>query len=107
MSKDSDPIPEAVEALAAPGSLGKSACYEAGRAQTLSGFDDRLAREAVQGLVQSAIARKVDLAARLQQFRTLQAAAIAMSRNPAVAQTAEQLVRAIDVTLQELAAVKL
>ncbi|MGH1592214.1 hypothetical protein ACRBEV_32350 [Methylobacterium phyllosphaerae] len=70
------------------------------------GLDERLARELVQGLVQSAIARGVDPAARLQQFRTLQEAAIAMSRDPAVAQTAEQLVRAIDVTLQELAAVK-
>ncbi|MGH1592315.1 hypothetical protein ACRBEV_32855 (plasmid) [Methylobacterium phyllosphaerae] len=71
------------------------------------GLDERLARELVQGLVLSAIARGVDPAARLQQFRTLQEAAIAMSRDPAVAQTAEQLVRAIDVTLQELAAVKL
>ena len=106
MSEDSDPVPEAVEAFADPGSLGRSARYEAGQVQTLSGLDHRLAREVVQGLVRSAIARGVDPAARLQQFRTLQEAAIAMSRDPAVAQTAKQLVRAIDLSLQELPVVK-
>ena len=73
---------------------------------TAPGLDERLARELVQGLVQSAIAQGVDSAARLQQFRTLQQAAIAMARDPAVAQTAEQLVRAIDLSLQAMAAVK-
>lgn len=67
--------------------------------QQVPGFDERLARELVQGLVQSAIARGVDPAARLQQFRALQQAAIAISRDPAVARAAEHLVRAIDLTL--------
>jgi len=70
------------------------------------GLDERLARELVQGLVQSATARGVDPAARLREFRTLQEAAIAMSRDPAVARAAEQLVRAIGLALQELAPVK-
>ncbi|MGT2479363.1 hypothetical protein ACU4GR_11885 [Methylobacterium oryzae CBMB20] len=77
--------------------------------QTLSDFpnlDERFAREFVQGLVQSAIARGLDPAARLQQFRTLQQAAIAMSRDPATVRTAEQLVQAIDHALQELTLVK-
>jgi len=69
-------------------------------------FEERLAHEFVQGLVRSAIARGVDPVARLQQFRMLQQPAIVMSRDPAVAQAAEQLVRAIDLTLQELAAVQ-
>jgi hypothetical protein len=56
--------------------------------------------------VQSAIARGLDPAARLQQFRTLQQAAIAMSRDPATVRTAEQLVQAIDNALQELTLVK-
>lgn len=67
--------------------------------QQVLGFDECLARELVQGLVQSAIARGVDPAARLQQFRALQQAAIAISRDPAVARAAEHLVRAIDLTL--------
>ena len=70
------------------------------------GLDECLARELVQGLVQSAIARGTDPAARLREFRTLQEAAIAMSQDPEVAKTAERLVRAIDLALQELAAVK-
>lgn len=73
---------------------------------TSPGFDGHLAREFVQGLVRSAIAQGTDPAARLQQFRTLQQAAIVMSRDPAAAKTAEQLVRAIDLTLQEVTAVK-
>lgn len=72
----------------------------------MPGSDDRLAREFVQGLVQSAIARGVDPTARLQQFRMLQQAVIAMSRDPAAAQAAEQLVRAVDEALQELSPVK-
>lgn len=67
--------------------------------QQVPGFDEYLARELVQGLVQSAIARGVDPAARLQQFRALQQAAIAISRDPAVTRAAEHLVRAIDLTL--------
>jgi hypothetical protein len=67
--------------------------------QQVPGFDEYLARELVEGLVQSAIARGVDPAARLQQFRALQQAAIAISRDPAVARAAEHLVRAIDLTL--------
>jgi hypothetical protein len=39
---------------------------------TAPGLDERLAREMVQGLVQSAIARGVDPAARLGELRTLQ-----------------------------------
>ncbi|MHC2106438.1 hypothetical protein [Methylobacterium sp. CM6246] len=68
-------------------------------------FDDPLAREFVDGLVRSAIARRVDPVARLQQFRTLQQAVIVMSRDPGLAQTAEQIVHAIDRILEELAAV--
>ncbi|MGX9981738.1 hypothetical protein [Methylobacterium fujisawaense] len=84
----------------------KGACYHAEKVQTLADFDDDLAREFVRGLVQSAIARGVDPAARLQQFRTLQQAAIAMSKDPALAETAEQLVRAVDLALRDLAAVE-
>jgi len=40
--------------------------------------------------------------ARLQEFRTLQHAAAAMSQDSVVARTAEQLVRATDLALQEL-----
>jgi hypothetical protein len=72
-----------------------------------TGLNGRLARELIQGLVQSAIAQGADPVARLQEFRTLQEAAMAMSQDPSVARAAEQLVRAIDLTLQELAAVKL
>lgn len=70
------------------------------------GLDERLARELVQGLVQSAIARGVDPAARLREFRTLQQAVIAMSQAPDVAETAGRLVRAVDNALQELSPVK-
>ncbi|MGH1574370.1 hypothetical protein ACRAWG_31600 [Methylobacterium sp. P31] len=72
----------------------------------MNGFDERLACAFVHGLVQLAIERGVDPVDRLQQFRSLQQAAIVMSRDPPVAQTVEQLVRAIDLTLQELAAVQ-
>jgi predicted ArsR family transcriptional regulator len=73
---------------------------------TAPGLDDRLVHELVQGLVQSAIARGVDPATRLREFRTLQHAAGAMSQDPTIAETAERLVRAIDLALQELASVK-
>lgn len=79
---------------------------QAAKVQTLPGLDGHVARELVRGLVESAIAKGVDPAARLQQFRTLQQAAIAMSQNPAAAQTAERLVCAIDLILQELTTVK-
>ena len=62
-------------------------------------FDEHLAREFVQGLVRSALARGVDPAARLQLFRTLQQAVVVMTRDPAVAATAERLIRVIDLTL--------
>lgn len=65
-------------------------------------LDERLARELVQGLAQSAVARGTDPAARLLQFRTLQQAAIAMSPDPILSTTAEQLVRAVNLILQEL-----
>ena len=84
----------------------RSACDQAAKVQPLADLDERLARELVQGLVQSAIAREVDPVARLQEFRTLQEAAMAMSQDPAVAGTAERLVRAVDLTLQELTALK-
>lgn len=70
------------------------------------GLDERLARELVLGLVQSAIAREGDPAARLREFRTLQEAAMAVSQDPAVSKAAERLIRAIDLTLQELSQVK-
>lgn len=79
---------------------------QAAKVQTLPDLDGNVARELVRGLMESAIARGIDPAARLQQFRTLQQAAIAMSRNPAAAQPAERLVRAIDLSLQELTTVK-
>jgi len=69
----------------------------------MSNFDERLAHEFVQGLLRSALARRVDPSARLHQFRTLQLAAIAMSEEPAVVQAAEQLVRAVDLALHKLA----
>lgn len=65
-------------------------------------LDERLARELVQGLVQSATARGRDPVARLQEFRTLQQAAVAIARDAVVAQTAERLVREADLALQEL-----
>jgi hypothetical protein len=71
-----------------------------------SGLDERFARELVQGLVQSASARGEDPAARLREFRTLQQAAGAMSQDPAVAEAAERLVRAIDICLREFATAK-
>jgi hypothetical protein len=70
------------------------------------GLDERLARELVQGLVQSATARGADPGARLREFRTLQQAVIAMSQDPAGAETAERLIRAVDLALQDLAAMK-
>ncbi len=70
------------------------------------GLDERLARELVQGLIRSAIARGADPGARLREFRTLQQAVIAMSRDPATTQAAEQLVPAVDRALQELSSVK-
>lgn len=69
-------------------------------------FDEHLAREFVQGIVQSAIVRGADPAARLQQFRALQHATTVMVRDPKVAQAAEQLLRAVDVALHELAPAK-
>lgn len=84
----------------------RAARDQAAKVQTLSGLEERLARELVQGLVQSALARGVDPATRLREFRTLQEAAMAVSQDPAVADTAERLVGAIDLTLQVLATVK-
>lgn len=72
----------------------------------ISDLNERLARELVRSLVRSAIARGCDPVARLHEFRTLQLAAIAMSQDATIAQTAEQLVRAADFTLQELLAAK-
>ncbi len=63
-------------------------------------FDERLAREFVQGLVRSALARRVDPSARLIQLRTMQLVAIETSGEPAVIQVAEQLVWAIDLALK-------
>lgn len=80
---------------------------QAAEVQGAHDLNEGLARELVQGLVQSAVARGGDPVARLQEFRTLQEAAMATSQNPAVAETAERLVRAIDLTLQELTALKL
>lgn len=65
-------------------------------------LDECLARELLQGLVRSAVARGADPIARLQEFRTLQQTAIAMSQDSIVAQSAERLVRAADLTMQEL-----
>jgi hypothetical protein len=70
------------------------------------GLDERLARELAQGLVQPATARGGDPVARLQEFRTLQEAAMAVSQDPVVAETAERFIRAIDLTIRELAAAK-
>lgn len=72
----------------------------------MPGFDEELAREFVRGLVQSAIARGLDPAARLQQFRTLQQAAVVMMPDPAAVRTSKQIVDAIDLMLEELTAVK-
>lgn len=72
----------------------------------VSNSEERLANAFVQGLVQSAIARGIDPVARPQQFRTLQQVAFTMSQDPAVAQTSEQLVQAIDLALIELIDVK-
>lgn len=66
-------------------------------------FDERLAREFVQGLVRSALARRVDPSARLIQLRTMQLVAIETSIEPAVIQVAEQLVWAIDLALKRRA----
>ena len=63
------------------------------------GLDERLARELVQGLVQSAAARGADPGARLREFRTLQQAATAKAQDEVIAQIAEQLVRAANLTL--------
>ncbi|MCP1557129.1 UNVERIFIED_ORG: hypothetical protein M2438_001203 [Methylobacterium sp. SuP10 SLI 274] len=52
------------------------------------------------------IARRSDSVARIQEFRTLQFAAIAMSQDATVTQTAERLVGAVDLILQELLAAK-
>ncbi|MEE7446547.1 hypothetical protein MRF4_01145 [Methylobacterium radiotolerans] len=72
----------------------------------MPGFDEHLAREFVRGLVQSAIARGQDPAARLQQFRALQRAAVVMVPDPGAARTSKQIVDAIDLVLEELTAVK-
>ncbi|CAX22559.1 protein of unknown function [Methylorubrum extorquens] len=56
--------------------------------------------------MRSAAARGSDPVTRLQEFRTLQLAATAMSQDATVAQTAEQLVRAADLILQELLTAK-
>ncbi|MBN4098566.1 MULTISPECIES: hypothetical protein [Methylobacterium] len=69
-------------------------------------FDEHLAREFVQGLVQSAIVRGLDPAVRLQQFRTLQQAAMVMMPDPAAVRTSKQIVDAIDLILEELTAAK-
>jgi hypothetical protein len=72
----------------------------------MSGVDEHLAREFVRGLVHSAIARGLDPAARLQQFRALQQAVVVMRPDPAAARNSKQIVDAIDLTLEELTAVK-
>ncbi|KQS69598.1 hypothetical protein ASG32_09190 [Methylobacterium sp. Leaf361] len=69
-------------------------------------FDEQLAREFVRGLVQSAVARGLDPAIRLDQFRALQQAVVALSRDADVVRTSEQIIRAIDCALQELTAVR-
>jgi hypothetical protein len=85
----------------------RGGCELVVKVQTVPGFDEHLAHEFVQGLVQSAIARGADPVARLQHFRTLQQATAVMAREPAAAQAAEQLIQAIDRALLELATVKL
>lgn len=52
--------------------------------------------------MRSAVVREIDPATRLQQFRALQRS-VAMSRDPAAAQTAEQLVGVIDLMMLEMA----
>lgn len=69
-------------------------------------LDERLARELVKGLVRSAVARGADPIARVQEFRTLQQAAIAKVQDAVIMQIAERLVRAADLTLQELLTAK-
>jgi hypothetical protein len=70
------------------------------------GVDEDLVREFVQGLVQSAVARGLDPAVRLQQFRALQQAVVAMISDPATTRASRQIVLAIDLTLEELTAVR-
>jgi hypothetical protein len=72
----------------------------------VSGVDEDLVREFVQGLVQSAVARGLDPAVRLQQFRALQQAVVAMTSDPATTRASRQIVLAIDLTLEELTAVR-
>jgi hypothetical protein len=72
----------------------------------VSGVDQHLVREFVRGLVHSAITRGLDPVARLQQFRALQQAIIAMTSDPAAAWTSKQIADAVDLTLEELTAVK-
>lgn len=72
----------------------------------MPGFDEHLAREFVQSLVQSAIAQGLDPAARLQQFRALQQVVVVMTADPVPAQTSIQIVEAIDLTLEELTDVR-
>jgi hypothetical protein len=79
---------------------------ETAKVQEADDLNERLARELVQRLVQSAIASGGDPVARLREFRTLQQAAITMSQDPTVAEAAERLVRAIDLCLRELATAK-
>lgn len=85
---------------------GMNTAFSPSLSRMAPGVDERLARELVQGLVESATARRGDPVARLREFRTLQEAAGAMSRDPAVAQATERLIRTIDLTLKELTAVK-
>jgi hypothetical protein len=79
---------------------------QAAKVPTPADLDERLTREFVQGLVQSALTRGVDPAARLQRLLALQETTIAMSQDPAVAEAAERLIRAIEAVLRELTAVK-
>lgn len=75
-------------------------------APAVSNLDEQLALELVQGLVRSATARGADPVARLQEFRTLQQTVVAMSQDSIVAQSAERLVHATDLTLQEMLTAK-
>lgn len=72
----------------------------------MPGVDEDLVREFVQGLVQSAVARGLDPAVRLQQFRALQQAVVAMTSDSATTRASRQIVLAIDLTLEELTAVR-
>jgi hypothetical protein len=67
----------------------------------LPDFDEHLACEFVRGLVRSAVGRRLDPAARLLQFRALQQTVVSITWDPALRRTAEQLVLAIDLRLQE------